>query len=234
VSLRSELHAAYDELVTADAGLSERVVTTVVRERPRRAAWSVRLRAPLSLVAVLAVIALVAGALMGGRLIADWRAYSAPRVPAAPQTPLQKLEARALHLQRLAPHAYCPQGPFDQNGDAGTGPIHTSGSSVELHTNWGFYYFDAMWADRPIEGPILLRGRDLVTGQPIVFVGDYAAGPSVGSDVVDGQVVQQHVELVIEAPALPYAWQLTAGVQNNVDCEGWQFDGPGFTETIVI
>jgi hypothetical protein len=234
VSLRSELHAAYDELGPEVAGLEERILVTVIRDRPRRAAWSVRLRAPLSLVAVFVVIVVVAGSLVGGRLIADLRSYSAPHMPAAPLTPLQKLEARALHLQRLAPHAYCPQGPYDQNGDAGLGPLHMSGSSVELHTNWGFYYFDAMWADGPIQGPILVRARDLVTGQPVVFVGDYATGPSVGSDVVDGQDVQQHIELVIETPASPYAWELTAGVQNHADCEGWQFDGPGFTETIVI
>jgi len=233
VSLRSELHAAYDELGREDAGLSERVVMTVSSDRPRQAAWSIRLRAPLSLVAVFVVIAVVAGALVGGRLLADWRSYSAPPVPAAPQTPLQKLEARPLHQPMVRSAFDCPHGPYGSGGDAGAGPFHMSGSAVEIPTSWGNYFHDFLFADGVVAGPILVRARDLIHGQPVVFVGQYASGPVIGTDVLDGQVVEQHLELVIYSVTPPYAWQIEDGQpKGNTGCVGWQVDGPGFSETI--
>ena len=233
MSLRSEMHAAYDELGREDAGLSERVITTVVRDRPQRTAWSVRLRAPLSLVAVFVVIALVAGALVGGRLLADWKAYVAPHVPAAPMTELQKLEARPLHQPMVRSGADCPRGPYGSGGDAGAGPLHMSGSAVEVPTSWGTYFHDFLFADGAVDGPILVRARDLVHGQPVVFVGQYAAGPVVGIDTLDGQVVEQHLELVIDSVTPPYAWQIEDGhPKGDTGCVGWQVDGPGFSETI--
>ncbi len=235
VSLRSELHAAYDELGPEDAGLSERVVTTVARDRPRRATWSLRMRAPLSLVAVFVVIAVVAGALVGGRLIADWRSLSAPRVPAAPQTPLQKLEARPLHLLTVHSWTDCVYGPLASNGDPGDGPFHMSGSAVEIRTAWGSYFHEFLYADGPVTGPILVRARDQISGQPVVFVGQYASGPVAGTDVLDGQVVDQQVELVIDSVTTPYAWQIEDGLAKDAPgCRGWQIDGPGFTETFTF
>ena len=104
MNLRSELHAAYDELGPEVAGLSERVVMTVSSDRPRRAAWSIRLRAPLSLVAVFVVIAVVAGALVGGRLIADWRSLTAPAaVPSRSARPGRIAPARLTLLRRSCP-----------------------------------------------------------------------------------------------------------------------------------
>ncbi len=234
MSLRRELHAAYDELGPQDAGLSERVVNTVDRDGPRRAAWSLRMRAPLSLVAVFVVIAVIAGALVGGRLIADWRSLSAPRVPAAPQTPLQKLEARPLHLPTLHSATECVYGPWGTSGDLGTGPLHWSGSAVEIRTAWGSYFHEFLYADGAVTGPILVRARDLIHGQRVVFVGQYAGGPVVGTDVLDGNVVVQHLELVIDSVTPPYAWQIEDGSANGTGCTGWQIDGPGFTETFTL
>jgi len=235
MSLRRELHAAYDELGPQDAGLSERVVNTVERDGARRAAWSLRMRAPLSLVAVFVVIAVIAGALVGGRLIADWRSLSAPRVPAAPQTPLQKLEARPLHQPAVRSWTDCVIGPLASNGDAGVGPFHMSGSAVEIRTAWGSYFHEFLYADGPVTGPILVRTRDEIGGQPVVFVGQYARGPVLGTDVLDGQVVDQHIELVIDGVTPPYAWQIEDGVAKGAPgCRGWQIDGPGFTETFTF
>src|SRR5437868_14322112 len=59
------------------AGLSERVVQTVLDEgatRRRREKMLFRIRAPLSLVAAFLLIALVAAVFIGGRLIQDWNA----------------------------------------------------------------------------------------------------------------------------------------------------------------
>ena len=233
MNLRSELHAAYDELGPEVAGLSERVVMTVSSDRPRRAAWSIRLRAPLSLVAVFVVIAVVAGGLVGGRLIADWKSLTAPPVPAALQTPLQKLEARPLHQPAVRSVTECPQGPYGSGGDAGAGPLHLSGSAVEIPTSWGDYFHDFLFADGVVAGPILVRARDLIHGQPVVFVGQYASGPVIGTDVLDGQVVEQHLELVIYSVTPPYAWQIEDGhPKGGTGCVGWQVDGPSFSETI--
>lgn len=234
MSLRSEIHEAFDELQPRNMGLDERVIATVSSQPQPRARWSLKLRAPLSLVAMLVVIAVIAGALMGGRLLADWKQFTALPVPAVPQTPLQKLEARALHLPTVHSTTDCVFGPVGNNGDVGVGPLHGSGSAVEIRTAWGSYFHDFLYADRPVTGPILVRARDLISGQPVVFVGQYAGGPVVGTDVLDGQVVEQHVELVIDLVAPPYAWQYEAGIANNPPCTGWQIDGPGFTETFTI
>ena len=207
-------------------------MATMAGGRPARQRWSLRLRAPLSFVAVLLVIAVVAGSLMGGRLLADWKRLTTPPAPAAPQTPLQKLEARPLQFQHVAPNGHCPQGPWDANGYGGLGPVHFSGSSVEAKTGWGYYYFDSLFADHPVAGPILVRARDVVTDLPIVFVSENAAGPVIGTDVLDGELVAQHLELVIVNPGPPYAWLFTAGVQHGRRCEGWRIDAPGFTEIV--
>ncbi len=235
MSLRNEIHSAFDEIESRTPGLSERVIESVFRDRPRRDSWPVRLRAPLSLVAAVLVIALVTAALTGGRLIRDWNSFIAsPQQAGAELTPLQKLEARPLRLPRVAQGAHCPTGPYDANGEIGAGPIHFSGSAVETPTGWGSYFHNLMYADHPVTGPILVRARDLVTGELIVFIGPNAAGPTVGTDVLVGQAVEQHAEIVVQDPGPPYAWQFESGVAKPADCEGWQIDGPGFSEAMVF
>lgn len=235
MSLRNDIHSAFDELEPQDLGLSERVIEDVFRGRPRRGSWPVHLRAPLSLVAAVLVIAVVMAALMGGRLIRDWNSFIAPHQQAGgQQTELQKLEARPLRLPTVAPGAHCPSGPYDKNGVIGAGPIHFSGSAVETPTSWGSYFHNLMYADHPVTGPILVRARDLVTGELIVFVGPNAAGPTIGTDVVVGQAIEQHAEMVVQDPGPPYAWQFESGSPKPTDCEGWQIDGPGFSEAMVI
>lgn len=232
MSLRSELHEAYDELGPPPAGLSERVVMTAQRDLPRRGAWSLRLRAPLSLVAVFVVIAVVAGALVGGRIIADWKRFAPPPVPAVPQTPLQKLEARPLHLQTVRSVHDCPYGPFDADGADGKGPLHLAPSAVSPQTSWGTYFESLLWADGPVNGPVLVRVYDVLKHEPIVFIDQYADGPVVGTDVLNGRLVVQHAEFVIDPVVPPYSWQFTAGSAGAATpfCEGWQVDGPGFSE----
>jgi len=231
VSLRSEIHEAFDELGPRNVGLEERVLATVAVERRAKLGWTPRLRAPLSLVAVVLVIAVVAGALMGGRLLADWKRFTAPPAPAVPQTPLQRLEARPLHLPKAQSVAECPAGPFDKNGSPGVGPVHMAGSAVSPETAWGAYFENLLYADGPIQGPILVRGGDLINSQRIVFVGPNSYGPIVGTDEINGNVVEQHLELVIQDPAPPYSWVFTSGwPKGTPECVGWQVDGPGFTE----
>ncbi|HEY6875766.1 MAG TPA: hypothetical protein VI384_05350, partial [Candidatus Dormibacteraeota bacterium] len=93
-----------------------------------------------------------------------------------------------------------------------------------------YYAYIALWSDKPFNGPLLIRALDLVNGQRVIFVGQYAAGQYVGSDVLDGKSVDPHLEFVIPEIAPPYAWLMTIGVKNVDNCEGWQFDAPGFSE----
>jgi len=234
VSLRDDIHDGFDELGSGTHGLEDRVLAAVAGSRPRAAVWSVRLRAPMSVIAAVLAIALVVVALMGGRLAADWRTFTAPHQATPSLSPLQKLEARPLRLHTVRSMTDCPNGPWDKNGDLGIGPLHTSGSAVETRTAWGSYFHNVVFADGPVKGPFLLRALDLISGDPIVFVGEYAAGPVVRSDVLDGHVVEQHRELFIASSVPPYSWEFESGMANTSHCFGFQVDGPDFTETFSL
>ena len=248
MNLRREVHSAFDQITPPLGGMPERVVQTVLAEhnaRRRKEKMLVRFRTPLSLVAVFLLIALVAAVLIGGRVIQDWNAFHKP-VPAggAPQSQLAQLEARPLHLPSLHGILDCNSGPMNSEDSYGSGPIYADGGS-ETDTSKGFYFHDSMYADKPIDGPILVRVRDLFTHQTIVFVGDFAAGPVVGTDTVDGKLAELHTEMVLytddraHAPHLiasnhPYAWLFTAGAPKGWSSStGWQIDGPGFSEVFL-
>jgi hypothetical protein len=244
VSLRTQIHSAFDEVAPPTFGLPERVVQTVVAEGPtrrRRERMLLRMRVPLSLVAVFVVIALVVGVLIGGRLVQDWNSLrnSAP-AGGGGQTQLAQLESRPLVLPTPASTVDCKTGPFNSLGSLGSGPIYSDESATSI-TNWGIYFHDLAYAQTNIDGPILIRVVDLFTRQPVVFVGQYAAGPVVGHDTVDGVAVEQHTELVLDtshASTSPgphkFAWRFTAGFPNSSSgSSGWQIDGVGFTEVFV-
>jgi hypothetical protein len=262
VSLRSELHSAFDELAPSTIGLRERVVQTVVHDRTtgRRRQWLVWVRAPLSLVAVFVLISLVVGALMGGRLASDWQNFSKRSVPGGiDTTQLQRLEARPFQIPLLEPDASCPGGPWDPaTGWWGTGPVHvyswtSSGFVPPTITQWGVYGSFHAETDRSIKGPVLMRARNLNTGDLLVFVGQYAAGPVGGADKLGGQEVEQRLELALDASHPQgaasggfYPWGFTAGMKADTShyggpltvgpaiCTGWQIDGEGFTETFEV
>lgn len=255
MSLRSDIHSAYDEVAPSTFGLPERVVQTVLTEIPirhGREGLMFRLRAPMSLVAVFLLIAMVAAVLVGGRLIQDWNASHNPAPAGSNESVLTQLEARPLHLPNLKASDACPDGP-EANNLYGDGPVYGIGgwshpaSTDELtgfvSTTWGTYYFQTYLTDVHQIGPILGRARDLRTNQPIVFVGNYAAGPVVGRDTVDGKLVQRHLDVLLDTSGQPsksangrqFEWPVIVGlIDGRSDCVGWQFDGPGFTEVWVV
>jgi hypothetical protein len=253
VSLRNDLHAAFDELEPEIFGMPERVVETVFADRSgrmRRKGMILRLKAPLSLVAVLVLIALVVGALIGGRLVQDWNARQGT-VPAGGLSraeQIAELEARPWQQPLLTPGAACPDGPKDSSGAYGSGPFRglpgrTQGSS---QTAWGFYWMLVASTDAKSTGLMLVRTRDLRTGAQMVFVGRYATGPVVGTDNVAGVPTQQHAELLLDMSHPPTGqgatgpdgqtyWQFTVGAPGSwPDCVGWQIDGIDFTETFAF
>jgi hypothetical protein len=243
VSLRTQIHTAFDEVAPSTHGMPERVVQTVLAENPsrkRRERLMLRLRVPLALVAVFMLVALVVGVLIGGRLMQDWNAFhnSAP-AGGGSSSALAALEARPLTLPTLKAGDSCPSSPGNAVG-YGTGPVYFSGGP-ETVSPWG-YYFDVRWFTAPdLSGPVLVRGRDLMSNRMAVFVGANSAGAVVGTDTAAGAKVSQRAELVLDAGHPPSrgangygVFPVRQGVSKGwLGCFGVQVDGPDFTETIT-
>ena len=247
MSLRRDMHSAFDEIAPSTAGISERVVQTVLVEnssRQKRERMMFRLRGPMSLVAVFVVIAMVVGVLIAGRMIQDWNAHhSAAPAGGINQATLAALEARPVTLAALQPSEPCPDGPTDSSGNYGTGPVHGIPGGGQTNSAWGTYWDLRLGMDSTLTGLVLVRAWDLRTNRPFVFVGQYSAGPGVGTDSLSGKTVDQHPYLLVDmahAPGKPDAdrqiiWNFTAGApRGNSGCFGWQFDGPGFTEKFAF
>ena len=250
MTMRAVMREALDEVVPANTpGLPERVVGTVLADKRRRRNRQMlfRLRAPLSLVAALVVIALVAAALVGGRIIQDWNAFHGTPAGHLPLTPVQQLEARPLTLPYVRSLRECTTGPFDpQTGALGSGPLFLDGYSAAGWTAWGDYGRFVLHTDTQIPGPILVRAHDVVTKVPLVFVGRYANGPVSRTDTLEGNPVSQRPELVLSMddaspaadiyiqPPHKYEWEFTVGFPKfSTLTAAWQIDGPGFTEKFV-
>ena len=244
MSLRKQIHSAFDEVAPPAFGVPERVVQTVLAEGPsrrRREGMMLRLRVPLSMVAVFVAIALVCGILIGGRVVQDWNSLrNAAPAAGGGQTQLAQLENRPLVLPTPAAYFDCKSGPYNAAGSLGKGPVYGDGGGTSS-TTWGIYYHNLAYAVTDITGPILVRANDVFTHEPVVFVGQYAAGPVVGRDTVDGVAVEQHMELVFDtsqASTSPtthkFAWPFIAGVPHTWSgSTGWQIDGVGFSEVFV-
>ncbi|HSP09822.1 MAG TPA: hypothetical protein VLU92_09540 [Candidatus Dormibacteraeota bacterium] len=248
MSLRSEIRAAIDDMAPSMGGLPERVVDTVLAENParrRRNRMLFRMRAPLSLVAAIVAIALVAAVLVGGRLIQDWNAAhtQAPAGVGMAQPDLQTAAAeietnRVVQFAQLAPGAICPVGPVDSSGHYGQGPFHGVPNGSAKDTAWGTYWNLGAETDGISDPFLLVRAVDLRTQQRFVFVGQYAFGPVGGKDNLSGSLVDQHSELLFDMSHQPKTkldgltyWQLTVGMpKGNSGCYGWQIDGPGGSE----
>ena len=265
MSLRTDIHAALDELAPVSAGAEQRLIAAPPRHSDHRARptrWRSYVKTPLALVAVFVLIALIAGMLVGGRLLRDWEAQS-QTIPGGHvnQQDVRPLEGRTLTLPLVSASDPCAGGPWDATtGWWGRGPVYLyslfgSGYSVPQRGAWGNYFLFHVKTPAGMKGPLLIRARDLVSGQALVFVGRYAYGPAVGADVVAGTPVQQHSELAIQTDASPppanhgyVDWGFTVGV--HVDqaaptplglvppisftCTGWQFDAAGFSNTVEV
>jgi hypothetical protein len=245
VSLRTQIHSAFDEVTPPTHGLPERVVQTVLTAnagRRRRERLMLRLRVPLSLVAVFMLVALAVGVLVGGRLMQDWNAFrnSAPAGDSY-QSQVAQLEAVPLRLPVFASQLDCQSGPFNAVGSLGSGPVYGDAGLLSPSTS-GAYYSVVAYADTDVAGPILVRARDMFTGQPVVFVGQYAAGPVVGRDTFEGHAYDQHAEVLLktstsdkQAVSHKFVWKFIDFVPTSWSgSTGWQIDGIGFSEVFVV
>ena len=140
MSLRTDIHLAFDELAPATAGMPDRVVQSAARERGRRPSLSIsviRLRAPMSLVAVLLVIAIVAGILIGGLLLSQ----QIKGVPAGQIVGSDTLSGRA--VQQHAELAFDASRPSSRANEGFIPWGLTAGVSADP-------------SQKPISGPVTL------------------------------------------------------------------------------
>jgi len=257
MSLRDQITGALDD-VTPPAPTLERRVTAFVfadkrdrdmlRHGSGRAPSTNRFRGMAAVVAAGLVVALLAGIAIGGRLGRDLGNAESPQRYTIDQSQLHSLESRPLLLPTLAPGAKCPFSPTVPSTGTdtvvGTGPVYAINSWYVSRTNqvdwvaFAFYYV----AQRP--GLVLVRAGDLHVNQAFVFSqyslidsGAIATGRLLGTDRLLDRPIQLHPEAVLKDP-----WHLQPANQQLVVmfaipratlCWAFQFDGPGFTESIV-
>jgi len=219
VTLRSDIHAAVDEVVQPAPGL-ERDVLEFARTAGRRRGesgfrsggrWSLRVRRGGALAAAMLVVALMATLVIGGRVWRDWSGSSTNPSSAAGQA-LATLHARPMHVPLLPPGADCPDGPYTNvvYGSAGpplalgVGPAYVYVGS-RTPTSWGTYFNLEIFIDPHVAGPVLVRGQDLETAASVVFDGPSASGKHGYRDVLtttDPQTGDSTVVTIDQRPEL--------------------------------
>lgn len=249
MSLRTDIHSAFDEVAPSTFGLPERVVETLASGspgRPGRNRWLVRLRTPLSLVAMFVLLAVVAAVLVGGRVVQDWNAFRTTAPAGGGPSELAQLQARPMQAPLLRAGEACPETPLNPgdlfpSGLYGAGPTYIAGGSSFSDT-WGTYWLLAAVTTGEHSGLLLVRGQDLRTGQPVIFVGSWASGPVLSTDLVNGKQSPQRLDLVLDRSHPPQnmihagtvTWGFTAGLaKGSSGCTAWQLDTTDGTELIV-
>jgi hypothetical protein len=257
MSLRADIRTAYDEITPPAPALEAQIRTLVTAEstaarnsRPGRRPWITGLRGGLALVAALLVVLIVATVLIGGRVWHDWTIFNTRPAPAGQtdKAALAALEARQVQLPVVAADAACPAGPSNTIDDGsgpssrlGNGPVYGDAMNG-VETAWGWYFGVTYWTNPELRGLVLIRGRDLRNGTPVVFLGEYGAGQVTGTDTLDGKTVVQHSELVFNASNHPATsgtskwgiYRLRQGIARDwTMCTGFQIDGDGFSEVLV-
>ena len=269
MSLRTEIRSAIDEIAPPAPALPM-TVRAFVFDAGRRDPipqsatnhWRVPGRGFLSLVAAVLVIVLMAAVVVAGRVWRDSTTQSqAPlnqvRINKAE---LRSLEARSLQLASLPAGAECIGGPLSSVSSAhggspltfGGGPVYAT-KGQRWVTTWGSWVNVHYLIDPKTAGLMLVRGRDLQTGESIVFgayvpqsiksSGALPVGNVQGTDyVISGtQRVDMHPELVLD-PSVPTdlanTWPMWLGLvgysKHSSGCIGFQIDGTDFTEVYVV
>jgi hypothetical protein len=195
MSLRTEIREAIDEVAPPSPGLVYEVLDSVFeRASPKaRHRLSLRFQAPLALVAALVALSLIAGVVIGGRML---RVAQVPADHSEFQRQVAELEARPVRLPMLQAADSCPDtGVVLTSGtEYGHGPLWLYLGST-TSTPWGKYVdvtfryvvkqnpaFAGDTTSLAVTGPVVVRGLDLKLGGDVGFVGADAVGAVVGSD----------------------------------------------------
>jgi hypothetical protein len=259
MSLRAEIHEAIDEVSPPAPALEGAVVARLealgkglgaaTHGVPHWPAWTGRLRGAMGLVAAAAVVALVAGLLLGGRYLRDLNAP--PRTVS--QTELQSLESRPLHYPTVPAGAACPYTApsLHESGMViGPGPVYLSDREAWSRSSWGNWVALTFVYKPQTPGLVLIRAGDLKTDHDLVFAqyplaptGIAAVGHVVGTDQVLDRTVQVRSEAAFHdtAHTTPLnqhgqraEYIVLIGLENGASpCMGFQIDGPNFTENFV-
>lgn len=256
MTLRADITSAYDEIIPAAPALQPQIRILVAAEanaapsaRHRRDPWLRAIRGTVALIAALLVVLMIATLLIGGRVMQDWKAFTRPAPATNQPSELALLEGRPLQLSRLQASDPCPETPLNgpvgslfPSGTYGSGPAFIAGGS-SVSDAWGTYWYLAAVTDARVTGLMILRGQDLRTGQPVVFVGRWASGPVIGTDDLDGAVTPQHLDLLLDRRHPPlntghagtFTWGFTAGLAAGASgCTGWQIDTTGYPTRIIV
>jgi hypothetical protein len=273
MSLRAEINEALDEVSPEAPQLEAQVARLLLAQMPdkrvaarrdARTRWTRGFRGVITLVAAALVVVLIGGLILAGQLL---RGMNAPP-PGINQAALKQLEARPLQLPVVKPGDACNVSPLTDvsaHGPEallfGQGPVYFSSLGYfSFTTDWGTWMALSSTVDTTTaSGLVLIRAQDLQTRIPVVFVrypfspvgepGDgIATGTVLGSEVVNGQTVQLHPQVVIDTS------RMYAGTRNGnwpiyksymgipktaTGCLGFQVDGvhtdgTTFTELIVV
>ena len=259
MTLRDDIHFAIDEIAPPAPALPGRIAYLTAEalqgagspRNPGRSRWmAAGLGRSGSLVAALLIVLLMASLVVGVRAWRDRNLINeGPSAPSIDQAALAQLEARPLHLPLRQLGAECNAGPLTliDTGQGprrllGAGPVYAEGHDA-TPTKWGTYFDAQIFTDPNLTGLVLVRGGDLEVNLPVVFVGPHAVGKVVGTDTIDGKLVQQHMEAVYDAghhdPATAGTgkwgiWPIRQGIDKGESgCTAFQVDGPTFSEIFI-
>jgi hypothetical protein len=255
MSLRSQIHHAIDDVAPPAPTLERRVRAFVLSDDRDRTHLTPRPQprwvAPLGLIAAALVLALVAGLFIGGRF---WRSQNAPPSTVG-QNELKSLESRPLNFPNVGSGVPCPGTPEHLNQYLGMvygdGPVFIVNIQLYGSSDWGGWaglHF-AYHATKP--GLVLIRARDLESSAEFAFAnyplsptGITAVGPVLGQAHVLDHDLRLRSEAVFHDPwstapmdkqgDLPPLIALGGLQRGGSGCIGLQFDGPTFTENIVL
>jgi hypothetical protein len=214
--------------------------------------WPAR---PLQFAAAAALIAVLAGLLVGGRLLAN--SGNVSPASASDQAAIATLEERPINQTTMPTDGYtCPTSsataiyPYGSSGTAvaagGTGPVYVL---PDPHNRaWDFF------TGPSVKGPVLIRpawalsvipaqGRQFAGRTDIGFDGRYAYGPILTTIRRAGEPVTVHTQGLLPStrprsnPAASAGWGIypvSMGSAASSGCGALQIDTLAGTETIVI
>lgn len=241
----------------APPGLERRVLDHVLARRMPRTAARVRATAyrvssqTLKLVAGALVLALFVSLVVVGRLTRMEANPPSGALTSAEQAELAALEARPLKLPALPADAGCPvttawiapyRGNVPEPVWGSRGPVYVEHGVSKMTARY-FVNDNTIVLDRTVRGLVLIRGGSTDGRYTAGFSGQYARGPVVDTEDIDGRTVQLHSELVLpssRAPRDPRAapgWKLFpvefAMNVNAAGCGAYQLDTPSSTEVVI-
>lgn len=271
MSLRAEIHDALDEAMPSAPDLELRVTGLLIDQARGekdvlrgggRARWTMPFRGVGTLVAAALVVLLIGGLIVTAHIWLEQRTQ--------PQTinhinmaELKRLESRPLvKLPVIPPGGTCPTSPVTDvsahSADGfvfGPGPVYlTPIASSSGTADWGTWTPLGLVVETTVSGPILIRARDLKTGETVLFAryplhavddpGDgIPAGKAKGSQVLERETEQTYPELVIDTSrrwvgTKTGTWPIYKGYMGYpkaaTGCLGFQIDSAHATELVVV